>query len=266
MVGESANGGTASLSADSPSSSSLFNAPNGYSPSPSTTDYALPASYSGSGDSPPQHPLGAGTGGPAPDDGSGSEQRPASATPAPPSSQSAMLSATGEFSSGPKDTRMRKPKERKLQRAYGAGGAPGGGGGGGDGSEGASRTSSPNAGNGPSGNGPASTRIKSLDALTNLCWPEGEQFPTRMRKHSNANGSRAKDASNGRKENNEQDSPSSMASASPRGVVSSGRRTKKQSAGSKQSAKEAKAASEGKEKPTSNETIAPTPPVENKVL
>ncbi|KFB51506.1 hypothetical protein ZHAS_00019564 [Anopheles sinensis] len=59
---------------------------------------------------------------------------------------------------------MRQPKERKLQRTYGAGGGPGGGDGGG-GSGRPSRNSSPSASNGVSRNGPASERIKSLDAL-----------------------------------------------------------------------------------------------------
>ncbi|KFB51507.1 AGAP006579-PB-like protein [Anopheles sinensis] len=91
---ESSNGVSTSQSGDSPSSASVFNAPSGYSPSP--TDYTLPSSYSASGDSPTQHPLGPSSDGGASSTENGSgEHRPSSGTPAPPSQQPMLSNATG---------------------------------------------------------------------------------------------------------------------------------------------------------------------------
>ena len=74
--------------------------------------------------------------------------------------------AAAEFPLSTKDTRMRKPKERKLQRAAnGNGGAAGGDSGHG------SRSGSPSATvNGLSSGSNGATRMKSLDALTVSIW------------------------------------------------------------------------------------------------
>ncbi|XP_053665961.1 uncharacterized protein LOC128715104 [Anopheles marshallii] len=233
-------GGTTSASHPSPpSASTLFSAQNGYS-SPSS-DYTLPTSAYSSADS-PQHPLA--------DEG---DALTPTATPTP---STALLGATAaEYPHGTKDNRMRKPKERKLHRAYG--------GGNGNGSGRGSRASSPAAAaaNGLSGsNGAAAaTRMKSLDALTNLCWPEEDQFSGRMRKYSTANGLKSKEGNNGRKESNELETATV---ASPSRTTGPGRRTKKQTPTSRQ-AKETKLSAESREKQT-NRSTPPTPTVENK--
>uniref|UniRef100_A0A182WBS9 Uncharacterized protein n=1 Tax=Anopheles minimus TaxID=112268 RepID=A0A182WBS9_9DIPT len=229
-------GGTTATSHPSPPASTLFGAQNGYSSS--SSDYTLPtSSYSSTADS-PQHPL--------------ADERDVALTPtATPTPTTALLGATAaaaaEFPHGTKDNRMRKPKERKLHRAYGSGG-----------SGRSSRTSSPvpAAVNGLSGsNGAAAaTRMKSLDALTNLCWPDEDQFSGRMRKYSTANG-----LNNSRKESNELENASV---ASPSRITGPARRTKKQTPTSRQ-AKETKLAAESREKQT-NRATPPTPNVENK--
>ncbi|XP_053674321.1 atrophin-1 [Anopheles nili] len=230
---EGVSGGSAGHPSPSPS---LFGAANGYS-SPGSDYTSLPASFSAASES-PQHPQLANR-----QDTAEEEDAPTTATPTP--TAVAMLGAT-EFTHGTKDTttRMRKPKERKLHRS--------------------SRTSSPTGttanaalGGGGVATAPA-TRMKSLDALTNLCWPEDEQMPSRMRKQSAANGSKAKDTTGNRKESNELDS---TATASPSRPAGSGRRTKKQTASSKQS-KEPKSSIENREKQANG--APPTPPVENK--
>uniref|UniRef100_A0A182TA09 Uncharacterized protein n=1 Tax=Anopheles maculatus TaxID=74869 RepID=A0A182TA09_9DIPT len=145
---------TTSASHPSPSNSTLFGAQNGYS-SPSSDYTPLPTSSYSSGDS-PQHPLAAGSQHDA-------DEGDAPSTPTPSTALLGATAAAAEFPHGTKDNRMRKPKERKLHRGYGAGG---GGGGGGSGRS--SRASSPATANGLSGtNGAAAaTRMKSLDALT----------------------------------------------------------------------------------------------------
>ncbi|XP_050074128.1 AT-rich interactive domain-containing protein 1B-like isoform X2 [Anopheles maculipalpis] len=240
-VGESQ---TTPASQPSPSSSTLFGAQNGYS-SPSSDYTPLPTSSYGSGDS-PQHPLAAGGQHDA-------DERDAPTTPTP---SAALLSATAEFPHGTKDNRMRKPKERKLHRGYGTGV-------GGDSGR-SSRASSPAAVNGLSGsNGAAAaTRMKSLDALTNLCWPEEDQFPGRMRKYSTANGLKAKDGSNGRKESNELENANT---ASPSRTAGPARRTKKQTPSGGRQSKETKSSAESREKQTNGASPPTTAPAaENK--
>uniref|UniRef100_A0A182RDI3 Uncharacterized protein n=1 Tax=Anopheles funestus TaxID=62324 RepID=A0A182RDI3_ANOFN len=234
-------GGTTTTSHPSPPSSTLFSAQNGYS-SPSS-DYTLPTSSYSSADS-PQHPLA----------DEGDTQAP-TATPTPSTALLGATAAAAEFPHGTKDNRMRKPKERKLHRAYGGGGNGGSGRG--------SRTSSPApAGvNGLSGsNGAAAaTGMKSLDALTNLCWPDEDQFSGRMRKYSTANGMKSKDGSNGRKESNELENATV---ASPSRSAGPARRTKKPTPTSRQ-LKETKLSAESREKQT-NRATPTTPTVENK--
>uniref|UniRef100_A0A182Y2M3 Uncharacterized protein n=1 Tax=Anopheles stephensi TaxID=30069 RepID=A0A182Y2M3_ANOST len=149
--GMSGSGENQTISAGHPSppNSTLFGAQNGYS-SPRPDYTPLPTSSYSSGDS-PQHPL-AGQQADA-DEGDG--------PPTTPTPSAALLGATAEFPHGTKDNRMRKPKERKLHRGYGGGGGSSGR---------SSRASSPAAVNGLSGsNGAAAaTRMKSLDALTNI--------------------------------------------------------------------------------------------------
>ncbi|XP_050092365.1 box A-binding factor-like [Anopheles aquasalis] len=177
----------------------------------------------------------------------------------------------------------RKPKERKHQRAYGNG-QTGNNGTGNGGSE-SSRTSSPTASVGgaaaaaaaatassSSSNGgasapaavgavaPASARMKSLDALTNLCWPDGEQFTSKMRKYSNAGGTKSKDTANNRKQDaNEVES--GVSSSPSRAHNGTGRRTKKLTKQQKEQLK----SSDAKDKQTNaGAAVTATPPVENK--
>ncbi|XP_035917137.1 hornerin-like isoform X1 [Anopheles stephensi] len=244
--GMSASGESQTISAGHPSppNSTLFGAQNGYS-SPRPDYTPLPTSSYSSGDS-PQHPL-AGQQADA-DEGDG--------PPTTPTPSTALLGATAaEFPHGTKDNRMRKPKERKLHRGYGGGGGSSGR---------SSRASSPAAVNGLSGsNGAAAaTRMKSLDALTNLCWPEEDQFPGRMRKYSTANGLKAKDGSNGRKESNELET---AGTASPSRTAGPARRTKKQTPSGGRQSKETKSAAESREKQTNGASPPTTAPaVENK--
>uniref|UniRef100_A0A182QZ73 Uncharacterized protein n=1 Tax=Anopheles farauti TaxID=69004 RepID=A0A182QZ73_9DIPT len=229
------DGSSTSTGHPSPSSASLYGAPNGY-PSPSS-EYtnttggggglpASSASYSSQADSPQHH------------DAAKERDAPTPTTP--------LLGggATEGLPHGTKDARMRKPKERKLHRG--------------------SRTSSPSGAAtvnnertvGGGGGGPAQ-RMKSLDALTNLCWPEEDQFPGRARKYSTANGLKSKEAANGRKESNELEA---TGTASPgRAGSGPGRRTKKQTPGSNKQSKEATRANESREKQTNGGT-ATNPP------
>uniref|UniRef100_A0A182NIS8 Uncharacterized protein n=1 Tax=Anopheles dirus TaxID=7168 RepID=A0A182NIS8_9DIPT len=239
MTGSVGSDGSASTGHPSPSSASLYSAPNGYSSPSSDYTAGLPASssYGAQADS-PQHPLTAAGG--SHHDAAEERNAPTPTTP--------LLSGATEFPHGTKDTRMRRPKERKLHRG--------------------SRTSSPTTGppaNGLSGNSGAAQRMKSLDALTNLCWPEEDHFPGRMRKYSN--GLKSKETANSKKESNELEA---TGTASPSRVgTGPGRRTKKQTAGSSSSkqSKEAKA-NESREKQTNGATApaaaTATPPVENK--
>uniref|UniRef100_A0A182LV86 Uncharacterized protein n=1 Tax=Anopheles culicifacies TaxID=139723 RepID=A0A182LV86_9DIPT len=143
----SEGGTTTTASHPSPPTTTLFGAQNGYSSS--SSDYTLPTTcYSSTADDSPKHSL--------------ADEGDAALTPtATPTPSTALLGATAvEFPHGTKDNRMRKPKERKLHRAYGGGSGR------------SSRANSPAAPpvNGLSGsNGTAATtRMKSLDALTLL--------------------------------------------------------------------------------------------------
>uniref|UniRef100_A0A182K377 Uncharacterized protein n=1 Tax=Anopheles christyi TaxID=43041 RepID=A0A182K377_9DIPT len=92
----------------------------------------------------------------------------------------------------------------------------------------------------------------------NMCWPEEDQFPGRMRKYSTANGLKSREGNNSRKESNELEGGPA---ASPSRTAGPTKRTKKQT--SKQ-AKETKSTSaESRDKQT-NGTTPTTPPVENK--
>ncbi|XP_052859816.1 AF4/FMR2 family member lilli-like [Anopheles cruzii] len=239
----SSNGSSAALdSAARSPSASLF--PNGYSPSSGYSP--LSASYGPTAaDDSPQLPLQ-----PDPDEG---EAR-----------RDAAVAARGatEFSpdgGSPKEARgTRKPKERKLQqqqRGMMYGGQTNGTGAGGRSSSSAgSRASSPTAAAAAS----ASARMKSLDALTNLCWPDGEQFSSKMRKYSNASGLKSKDGANSRKQDLNDHELS--AAASPSRTTGAGRRPKKQT----KQQKELKS-SDGKEKQANSAaSVTSVPPVENK--
>ncbi|XP_058066136.1 AF4/FMR2 family member lilli [Anopheles bellator] len=242
--GVNGSSGALDSAARSPSSTaSLF--PNGYSPSSGYSP--LSASYRGptAADDSPQLPLQ-----PEPDEGDAPQQPHAAAAAA------AVRGAT-EFSpdgGSPKEARgTRKPKERKLQqqqRGMMYGGQPNGGR---SSSSAGSRASSPTT---AAAAASASARMKSLDALTNLCWPDGEQFSSKMRKYSNASGLKSKDGATSRKQ--DVNDLELSAAASPSRTTGTGRRAKKQT----KQQKELKS-SDGKEKQTSS-AVTSVPPVENK--